>query len=301
MKRLMSSPILAIVGPTASGKSALALQVARQVGGEIIGCDAMQVYRRCDIVTAKPTPDELARVLHHLVDVCDPDQRYSAAQWARAASEAVADIAARGRVPIVCGGTGFYLRALLEPERISAPAPDEAVRAQLETQDTPLLLQQLHELNPAVAAHLEPNDRYRVVRALQIALQRARGDAVLPPIAPLNARVTALSWPRAALYERINARVDAMMKAGALGETRALLNEWGADAPWASGVGYKQLIAVLNGAPLNAALEDWKRESRRYAKRQETWFRHQTQATWLDATREMSELAGEVQAVVEGG
>ena len=261
----------------------------------------MQVYRHCDIVTAKATPDELALVPHHLVSVCAPDQTYSAAQWASAAGHAITEIRGRGAVPVVCGGTGFYLRALLEPERLSAPAPDESLRAQLEAQlaraGVESLLGQLRALDPLIAARLEPSDHYRVVRALQIALQRARGDAVLPLPPPVAARIYALQWPRVRLYQRINARVETMLQMGALDETRALLKRWGRAAPWASGVGYRQLIAALqDGAPLDEMVENWKRESRRYAKRQETWFRHQTPSHWLDATGDLEALA---RAVIE--
>ena len=292
----MNSPILVLVGPTASGKSALTVEVARRVGGEIINADAMQIYRECDIVTAKPTALEREAVPHHLLDICAPDEQFSAAQWADCARETFAGIQGRGQTPIVCGGTGFYVRALLEPERLSAPAPDEALRAELEArlqhEGAPALIAQLRELAPEIAAKLEVRDNYRVVRALQIALQIARGDAATPPASPLGARVFALSWPREQLYRRINMRVDAMLEAGALDETRRLLDKWGAFAPWAAGVGYGQLINVLEDQfPLDDAVKDWKQASRRYAKRQETWFRNQTQATWLDATRDVTDLA----------
>ena len=298
----MPTSIFAIVGPTASGKSPLALEVARRAGGEIVGCDALQIYRECDIVTAKPTMAERATVPHHLLDICAPDEQFSAPQWAQAATNVIEQIRARGQTPIVCGGTGFYLRALLEPERLSAPAPDEALRAHLEarlaSEGAPALIEELQTLAPAIAAKLEPNDNYRLIRALQIALQRARGDEVRAPDAPpVWARVFALSWPRETLYTRINTRVNAMLAQGALDETQVLLDKWGRDAPWASGVGYKQLIDVLEDqVPLEDAVKDWKQASRRYAKRQETWFRHQTKATWLDATRDVKELAEEIAA-----
>ena len=299
----MKSPILVIVGPTASGKSALAIEVARRVGGEILNCDAMQIYRECDIVTAKPSALEREMVPHHLLDICAPDAQFSAAQWADLARAKIEEIQSRGQTPIVCGGTGFYVRALLEPERLSAPAPDETLRAQLEArlhaEGAPALMAQLQSLAPEIAAKLEPRDSYRLVRALQIALQRARGDAATSPAlalaAPLEARVFALNWPREQLYRRINMRVDAMLTQGALDETRHLLDKWGAFAPWAVGVGYGQLINVLEDQfPLDDAVKNWKQASRRYAKRQETWFRHQTKATWLDATQEVSELGCQI-------
>ena len=299
----MNIPILAIIGPTASGKTALAIEVARRLNGEIINCDAMQIYRECDIVTAKPTPLEREMVPHHLLDICAPDEQFSAAQWAQLATEKIAEIRARGVTPIVCGGTGFYLRALLEPQRLSAPAPDEALRAhleaRLESEGVAVLLEELARMAPDIAAKLEPNDHYRVIRALQIAHQRARGDtdgdAATATAPPLEAQVFALSWPRETLYRRINMRVDAMLSAGALDETRALLDKWGRYAPWASGVGYKQLLDVLEDQlPIEDAVKDWKQSSRRYAKRQETWFRHQTNATWLDATQDVSDIGYQI-------
>ena len=298
----MNSPILVIVGPTASGKSALALEVARRVGGEIVNADAMQIYRECDIVTAKPTARECEIAPHHLLDICAPDEQFSAAQWADLARGKIDEITSRGPIPIVCGGTGFYVRALLEPERLSAPAPDEALRAELEARlqsaGAPALIAQLQTMEPEIAAKLEPNDGYRVVRALQIALQRARGDqAATPTGAPRASQVFALGWPREMLYRRINMRVDAMLAGGATDETRVLLDNWGRYAPWAAGVGYKQLIDVLEDQmPLEDAVKDWKQASRRYAKRQETWFRNQTKATWLDGARDVGELADEVVA-----
>ena len=296
---MSSTPILTLVGPTASGKTALAIEVARRVNGEIVNCDAMQIYRECDIVTAKPTPLEREAAPHHLIDVCAPDAQFSAAQWAQLALDAIAQIQNRGRVPIVCGGTGFYLRALLQPERLSAPAPDETLRAQIEARlqsaGAPVLIEELRELAPEIAAKLEPNDGYRVVRALQIARQRARGDEVKAAEPSIEAQTFALSWPRESLYTRINTRVNLMLEAGALDETRALLDGWGRYAPWASGVGYAQLLDVLEDQrPLEDAVKDWKQASRRYAKRQETWFRNQTDATWLDATQDTSDLADEI-------
>ncbi len=295
--------LLVIVGPTASGKSALAVELARRVGGEIVSADAMQIYRECDIVTAKPTALEREAVPHYLLDVCAPDQQFSAAQWAQRARDKIEAIENRGQTPIVCGGTGFYVRALLEPERLSAPAPDEELRARLEArlhhEGAAALIAHLQTLAPEVVGKLEPNDSYRVVRALQIALQRARGDAATFQAPPLDARVFALGWPREALYRRINMRVDAMLKAGALDETRGLLDKWGAQSAWAAGVGYAQLISVLEDQfPLDDAVRDWKQASRRYAKRQETWFRHQTAATWLDGTRDVGDLANEISARV---
>lgn len=296
------TPLLVLAGPTASGKSSLALEVAQQMNGEIVSCDSMQVYRECDIVTAKPTVAERALVPHHLLDVCDPSERFSAAQWAHEATRGVLDIQGRGKVPIVCGGTGFYLRSWLEPASVAAPAPDEVLRAELETrieaEGADSLRAELSALEPEIAAGLVEGDHYRLVRALQIALQRARGDVVeIPPPPPFTPLVFCLDWPRAELYARIESRVDAMLELGALEELRGLIERWGETAVASGGVGYKQLRPALDNATLlPEAVENWKRDTRRYAKRQLTWFRHQLNAQWLDAHRPHGELARQVMA-----
>lgn len=275
------SLVFIIVGPTASGKTARALALAEQVGGEIVSCDSMQIYRECDIVTAKATPEEQKRAPHHLIDVCAPTDTYSAARWAHDAARIIGAIQARGNVPIVCGGTGFYLRALLEPAKLSAPAPDESLRARLEerlkVEGAASLKRELADLEPQIAQKLAEGDDYRLVRALQIALQRARGDETLPP--PHfegEVRIEFIAPPRDELYARIEARVEAMLAAGALEELRSLRSKWGENAPALGGVGYRQLAPALDDPTrLDECVDEWKRATRRYAKRQMTWFRHQ--------------------------
>ena len=295
----MKIPILC--GPTASGKSAFALQLAQKIGGEIISCDSAQIYRECDIVTAKPTRQERESVPHHLLDICNPNERFSAMLWAHAAAKTASEIVARGKIPVICGGTGFYLRALLQPENLAAPAPDETLRAHLETrlkgEGRAVLLDELREFEPEIAQKIGEGDDYRLVRALQIALQKARGDAILEaPQWNFETQIFALEWPRAELYRRIETRVDEMLRAGALEETRNLREKWGENAPALGAVGYKQLLPVLeNPARLPEAVALWKQATRNYAKRQMTWFRHQTPAIWLDARCEISEILQQIQ------
>ena len=303
-----SQPLLVIAGPTASGKTALAIALAREIGGEIISADSRQIYKRCDIVTAKPTRQEQAQARHHLLDIAEPSEMFSAAQWAQAAREAIAQIEARGRIAIVCGGTGFYIRALLEPERIAAPVANEALRGELERQCDEIGLEAMHArlqiLAPERAAMTHLNDRYRIVRALEIALSKPRDEheqeASTCGPSPLPHLAFRLSWPREELYARINERVDEMIRAGAWDELRALLGSGvSRDAPALSGVGYRQMIPVLDGARSEAeGVEAWKRESRRYAKRQESWFSNQLQARALDATRGAEALSKEVLQVL---
>ncbi|HEX9998130.1 MAG TPA: tRNA (adenosine(37)-N6)-dimethylallyltransferase MiaA [Abditibacterium sp.] len=280
--------LLCIVGPTASGKSSLALEICAEIGGEIVSCDSMQIYRGCDIATAKPTPEERAQTHHHLLDLCDPNARFSAAQWASEARNAIDDIEKRGKTPIVCGGTGFYLRALLSPEILSEVAPDEKLRAQLSAElkesGTEKMHEKLAKIDPKAAARLHPNDSFRVLRALEIALSKPREVSTL--VSEFSPRILGLEWPREVLYERINARVDAMIAAGFDDELRDLAEKWGRDAPALGGVGYKQMLPVLDGKiAREEGIETWKRETRRYAKRQMTWFRHQLDVRWLDGAQ----------------
>ncbi len=298
------SPLLVIAGPTASGKTALAIALARRIGGEIISADSRQVYQSCDIVTAKPTREEQAQARHHLIDIADPRRPFSAAQWAQQARRAVAEIQSRGRIAIICGGTGFYIRALLEPEKIAAPLADEALRAGLEHECDELGLASMHArlqvLAPARARLVHPNDRYRIVRALEIALSNRSPSPASTCSERLSSLAFRLSWPRAQLYERIERRVDEMGAAGAWQELMSLLDQGVArDSAALSSVGYKQMIEALGGRmTVKQAEELWKQESRRYAKRQETWFANQLQATPLDAARGAEALAEEVLQVL---
>ena len=286
-------PLLCIVGATASGKSSLALELAQRLNGQIISCDSMQIYRGCDIVTAKATRDEQTLVRHHLLDVVSPDEAFSAASWARAANEVIKQIEARGQTPIVCGGTGFYLRALLEPETLAVAPPDFELRAQLKAELLEVGQNAMHarlaSVAAAAAARLHPNDAHRVLRALEVAVSAPQEIAQQWP--SRDAQVFALNWPRELLVERINERVQAMIEMGALDETRSLIEQFGDDAPALGSVGYKQLHAHLSAElSWTEAVEAWKIATRQYAKRQMTWFRGQTRASWLDATQTQEEL-----------
>jgi len=292
-------PLLCIVGPTASGKTALSIALAQQVGGEIVSCDSVQIFRECDLVSAKPSLAEQSAVPHHLLDILNPDETPSAALWAARADAAIRGIEARGRVPIVCGGTGFYLRALLAPETLAVSPPNLILRAELEHQRIEIgsaaMHERLHELDPNAAARLHPNDCHRVLRALEVLASPPAGNGA--NWGGRTARIFALAWPRELLIQRIHARIETMMSEGALDETRALVHKWGEDAPALGSVGYKQLRGFLRGEyDLEAALELWQTATRQYAKRQGTWFRGQTKAHWLDGVRGLNELVAEVLA-----
>jgi tRNA dimethylallyltransferase len=284
---------IVIVGATATGKSALGLALAEAIGGEIVNADALQVYRGFDLGTAKPSAAERARVPHHLVDILEPHQRYSAGEFARRAGAAIADVAARGRVPIVVGGSGLYLRALLEgisPLPPADPRARAALRRELAERGLAPLRAELAARDPATAARLAPGDSQRTLRALEVA--RTTGTPLSAWIARrpfgaarLEARRFGLTLPRAVLYDRIADRVRAMAGRGWVEEVEALLKR-GLDPslPAFQAIGYRQLVRhVLGEWPLARALDETVGATRRYAKRQETWFRSERDVTWLDA------------------
>ncbi len=279
---------LAVVGPTAGGKTALAIALAERLGGEIICCDSMQIYRDMNIGTAKPTADELSRVPHHLFDFADPCVPFSAADYAPLAMQAVREITARGHLPIFCGGTGLYLDAVrtLRHEG-DAPPPNPALREELlcgteEESGRIALWQKLREIDPAAAEATHPNNVRRVVRALEIYLTTGKTktevDAAANTFNPeLDLTIIGLFWEnRELLHARIGARVDAMLKTGLLDETRALYDAgvFEKNATAAQAIGYKELLPALAGEiPLGDAVINLKTATRRYAKRQLTYFR----------------------------
>ena len=281
--------LIAIAGPTASGKSALALRLARARNGEIVSCDSLQVYRGLDIGSAKPSAGDRAAVPHHLIDVVDPDQDFSAADYGRRARAAIADIHARGRVPLVAGGTGLYLRALLHG-LFEGPGRDQRLRRRLEAiadrHGDARLHRILARVDPESGGRIEPGDRVRVVRALEV--YRATGKAIgehhrdgAGPRAGFEWRVLVLDPGREALRAAVEKRTDAMLAAGLVEETRRLLARYPGARPLAA-IGYRQAAGVVRGVrDVEQARRDIVAETMRYAKRQRTWFRHQETATWF--------------------
>ena len=289
--------ILAVVGPTASGKSALALALAERLGGEIVSCDSMQIYRRMDIGTAKPTADEMTRVRHHLVDFVEPDRAYSCAEYVEAAKHAVEDIVSRGKLPIFCGGTGLYLDCFLRgggfEETEGDPAGREALFAYAAEHGNRALHERLAEVDPESAAAIHENNVKRVVRALEIfestGMTKSEADRRSREVeSPYDATVIGLRYePRELLYERIDRRVDLMLDAGLLEETERLLAEgvFEKNSTAAQAIGYKELLGYLRGdESLDAAVDSLKRATRRYAKRQLTWFGAKPYVRWVHAT-----------------
>jgi tRNA dimethylallyltransferase len=278
---------VAVLGPTASGKSALGLALAERAGGEIVACDSQQVYVGMDIGTAKPTAEERRRVPHHALDLVRPDESFHAARWAAVARAAIADIVGRGRLPIVVGGTGLYYRALVTG-LFEAPPPDEGIRARHRAEAAADGVESLHTrlggIDPEAAAAIRPRDLVRISRALEIYEQTGepittlRRRAAAP--ADLAPTVLLLDPPLATLRARITARVDQMIAAGFLDEVRALRAAgYGPALKPLQALGYRQLGAVLDGtASLADAVAETVAATCAYARRQRTWFRKQDAA-----------------------
>ncbi len=289
----MKTPILAVVGPTASGKTALSIALAKKLDGEIISCDSMQIYRGMDIGTAKPTAEEMCGIPHHMLDIIDPSEPFSAADYAPMAKACIADISSRGKLPIFCGGTGLYLDAVLIETDYADVETDPALRASLlsdaEKYGAESLWQRLLAVDPESAATIHQNNVKRVARALEIYLSsgitKTEWDARsrLRP-SPYNSVIIAIDRDREELYRRIDLRVDLMMESGLLAEVDGLLvsGKLPRNASAAQAIGYKEFIDYFDGLiSLPEAIELVKRASRRYAKRQLTWFRRNSAVNWL--------------------
>ena len=281
-----------LAGPTAAGKSAMALELALRLGGEIISVDSMQVYRGLDIGTAKPSAEEQKRVRHHLIDVADLDQSFDAAQFVRLAGEAVKDIQSRGRTPIFCGGTGFYFKAYLEGLG-DAPPSDPVIRAQLAATPLAELLEELARRDPATFESIDRQNTRRVIRALEVirltgrpfSEQRARWGTMPQE---LGVRLVGVTRPAGELVERIHRRVEEMFRKGLVAETQSLLQRGLEGNPTAlQALGYRQVVEHLRGERGLAETAELVRiRTRQFAKRQLTWFRRQMRLEWVTVSGE---------------
>ncbi len=304
--RWPDTPVLVVCGATATGKTAVAIALAERIGGEIVNADSMQVYCGMDIGTAKPTPMERRNTVFHLLDIAPPDQQVSVADWKRGAEEALGAIAARNRIPIVCGGTGLYLRALLDDWTLAATPASPQVRIELMGWVThsgaPWLHEKLKEVDSVTADRLHPNDAIRIVRAMEVFLtsgvpisrfqeeDRARRQ-------PRAAIRFGLTLPRPLLNARIDARVDKMLDNGLVVEVETLLQQGysGELGPMKS-LGYKELVEYLHSKrSYVSAVEEIKANTRRFAKRQQTWFRADLSIQWLDVSElNSAEVAAQI-------
>ena len=287
------NPIICIPGPTASGKTALAVELAKELNGEVVSCDSMYVYRRMNIGTAKPTPEEMDGIVHHMIDVAEPDEDFSVSRYCAMAAPIVDDIVARGKTAIITGGTGLYMDSLIRGNDF-APFPSTGVRERLEAETDEIgfdaMMEKLRAIDPEAAERIK--DRKRMIRALEvyyetgetITAHNLRTQAIPPKYSPLWLGLDFAD--REALYRRIDSRVDIMLQRGLLEEIRTLLSEGvPADATAMQAIGYKEFVAALNGRiTVDEAADEVKRASRRYAKRQLTWFRRNKSVRWLIRT-----------------
>ena len=306
----MKPVVLGIVGPTASGKSALAMLAALKLGGEVVCMDSMQVYRRMDIGTAKPTREEQRQIPHHMLDVAEPGDAYSVAEYAMGAGAAIRGILSRGKLPVLCGGTGLYLRALSRKMDFGGAPSDpklrDAYQQFAQERGTLELHALLEQKDPESAARLHPNDLRRVIRALEVqeitgqpfSAQQMPGDGD----GPFDIRLFAIDWPRETLYSRIEARVGRMFCEGLVEEVRGLLYSGVMpEAQSMQGLGYKELVPCMQGEiTIKDAAEKIIRRTRNYAKRQLTWFRADGRIHWLPCESGGDELLNLVREGLEG-
>jgi len=284
--------IICIAGPTASGKTALAVELAKELGGEVVSCDSMQVYRRMDIGTAKPTQDEMQGVPHHMLDVAEPNEDFSVSRYCETASRIVDDILARGKTAIIAGGTGLYMDSLIKGNDF-APFPSTGMREKLEAQadaeGMEAMLALLGSIDPEAAARLHPADRKRIIRALEVYYETGqtitehnRKTQAIPP--KYNPLWLGLDFEdRAELYSRIDKRVDMMLEAGLIQEIQNLLASGiPAKCTAMQAIGYKEFVDALSGnISIAEAADQVRLSSRHYAKRQLTWFRRNSRMHWL--------------------
>lgn len=305
-------PILAVVGPTGSGKTSLAIELARRLGSEVVSADSMQFYRHMAIGTAAPTAEEQARAKHHFVGFIDPDEDMAAGQYQQLAREVVSNLNSAGKTAVVAGGSGMYVSALIDA-LFEGPPRDEAIRARLhaEARDrgNARLMERLREVDPAYADTLSSeNDLVRIVRALEVHEATGRPFSELHAehrarVSPLPAVQVALDWDRDVLYSRINRRVDQMLEDGWVPEVQALLDlGYAPQIERLKALGYREIAAHLRGEQtLDAAIEATRMHHRRYARRQISWFRGDKRVTWLpvDETAVVSHLADQALALVD--
>lgn len=299
--------VIVICGPTASGKTAMSIELAKKINGEIVSCDSMQIYKEMDIGTAKPTCEEMQGIKHYMIDIISPDQRYSVADYKRDAKIAIREILKKGKTPIIVGGTGLYVDSLIYEIEYQDIKFDEEYRKKLEKQAKENGLNTLYEeakkIDPEAILKISPNDQKRILRILEIyhatGMTKTEQEKKSREKEPeFDYKVYALNMPREKLYERINLRVDLMIKQGLIKEVEEIYHKYSEFPTAMQGLGYKEVVEYLKGnLTKEEMIEKIKQETRRYAKRQMTWFRKNKQTIWLDTE---NTLQNNLQIILEG-
>jgi tRNA dimethylallyltransferase len=305
----MKEKLITIVGPTAVGKTKTSIELAKAIDGEIISGDSMQVYKEMDIGTAKVKEEEMESIPHYLIDIMDPTDSFSVAEFQEKATKLITDINNRGKVPIIVGGTGLYVQAVTHQYNFADATSNVQYRTELEKQvaenGIETLYQQLVTIDPKSAANIHPNNHRRVIRALEVfhetGLTMSEYQAKQQKDTPYDLQMIGLTMDREKLYERINLRVDIMLEEGLLEEVKGLYDNGIRDCQSVQAIGYKELYEYFDGnVSLEAAIENLKQNSRRYAKRQLTWFRNKMDITWYDMTNNREKVIGEILEVAAG-
>ena len=294
---MQKNKVIVICGPTASGKTALSIELAKKINGEIVSCDSMQIYKDMDIGTAKPTLEEMQGIKHYLIGYVSPEKRYSVADYKIDAKKAIKEIIKKGKMPIVVGGTGLYLDSLIYEIEYQDIKLDEQYRNKLEEEVEKQGLEKLYEkakqIDPKAIEKISPNDKKRILRILEIyhATGKTKTEQEIESRkkeVEYDYKVYALDWDRQKLYDRINKRVDMMIEQGLVEEVKQILDKYDTFPTAMQGLGYKEVVDYLKGdLTKEEMIEKIKMESRRYAKRQLTWFRKNKQTIWLNAEDEI--------------
>lgn len=299
--------VIVICGPTASGKTALSIELAKKINGEIVSADSMQIYKDMDIGTAKPTKQEMGEIKHYLLDFVSPEDRYSVAQYKQDAKKAIKEIINKGKTPIIVGGTGLYVDSLIYEIEYNDIKLDEEYRKKLEKIAEEQGLEELYkkavEIDPEAMKKISQNDKKRIMRVLEIYHSTGKTKTEQEKESRKNPveydyRVFAINWNREILYQRINKRVDIMVEQGLIEEVKEILNKYDKFPTAMQGLGYKEVVDYLNGIyTKEEMIEKIKLETRRYAKRQLTWFRKNKQTIWLDGT---NDIQNNINIILEG-